>query len=195
VRAGQTIRMNSIYDGVRPHTRVMGIFIVYLAQQQRPNFDPGGPEECGGAPAGIQYGPGTNLAGRSGPIPYTIPLTGLDSNGNATTIEGPPGGFRRLKSGAVVTIGDRFFDRPNVRLRRGASLNYQFNSAELHNLTLANGPLGIGSPNLNGGRGFTQRFTRAGTYRFFCGLHPVQMSQRVIVTKKRKKHRRNRSSR
>jgi plastocyanin len=56
---------------------------------------------------------------------------------------------------------------------------------ELHNLTLANGPLGIGSPNLNGVRTYTQRFTRPGTYRLFCALHPVQMSQRVVVKKRR----------
>ena len=62
-----------------------------------------------------------------------------------------------------------------------------FSSTELHNLTLANGPLGIGSDNLNGNRVFSQKFTRTGTYNFFCGLHPVQMSQRVVVKKKKKR--------
>jgi plastocyanin len=188
VRNGQEIRLNSIYDGVRPHTRVMGIFVVYLAK------DPAGgatPQTCGGAPGDITYGPGTNLAGRPGPIPYRIPLTGLDENGNATTISGPPGAFRALRSGSTVDVGDRFFDIPNIRLRKGATLNYNFSGGELHNLTLANGPLGIGSPNLDANRDFSQRFTRVGTYRFFCGLHPTQMSQRVIVKQpKRRRQRR-----
>jgi len=182
VRDGQRIRLNSLYENTRPHTRVMGIYVVYIAEDQ-----PGGatPEYCGGAPGDTVYGSGTNLQGRSTPVPFKIPLTALDGDGDAVTIKGPPGRFRRLNSGATVTVGDRFFSRPNVRLRQGASLNYFFKSAELHNLTLANGPLGIGSPNLDGWRTYSQKFTRPGTYRFFCALHPVQMSQRVIVKKRR----------
>ena len=191
VTAGQKIRLNSIYDNVRPHTRVMGIFTVYLAEDRPDDIAPATPQACGGPPSDITYGPGTNLTGRPGPVPYRIPLTGLNSAGNAITINGPPGPFKRMKNGATVFVGDRYFGRPNVRIRRGSTLNYFFGSNELHNLTLANGPLGIGSPNLNANRVYSQKFTRAGTYRLFCGLHPVQMSQRVIV-KRKKKHRRNR---
>jgi plastocyanin len=187
VRNGQTIRLNSRYDNTRPHTRVMGIFVVYLAAQQASDPEP---QLCGGAPPDIDYGSGTNQQGRPGPVPFRIPLTGIGPGGVAIDIKGPPGKFKRLKSGATVTIGDRFFSQPNIVLRRGAKLNYLFQSAELHNLTLANGPLGIGSPNWNLGRGFTQRFRRPGVYRFFCGLHPTQMTERVIV-KERRHHRRS----
>lgn len=51
----------------------------------------------------------------------------------------------------------------------------------LHNVTLANGPLGFASLNLGAGAGFTQRLKRRGTYRLFCSLHPVQMQQVVKV--------------
>jgi plastocyanin len=51
---------------------------------------------------------------------------------------------------------------------------------------LANGPLGIGTDNLDINSVYKKRFKRPGTYRFFCSLHPVQMSQRVIVSKDRK---------
>ncbi len=106
---GQRIRLNSVYDDTQPHTRVMGIMVVYVAPDQ-----PGGPspQECGGAPADITYGPGTNLPGRAGPVPFTVPLTGLDANLNAVTIDGPPGKFAELNSGDTVTVGDRFFSRP-----------------------------------------------------------------------------------
>ena len=89
-----------------------------------------------------------------------------------------------------MNVPDRSFGLPNVTLRRGGSLSYVFSDNELHNLTLANGPLGIGSPNLDGGRNFTQKFTRVGTYRFFCGLHPTQMQQRVVVKKPKRRNRR-----
>jgi len=183
VTDGQRIRLNSLYDNKQPHTRVMGIYVVYIAED--PPAAPA-PQTCGGAPGDTTFSSGTNgVEGRTTPVPFKIPLTGLNAAGDAVTIKGPRGRFKRLRSGATVTVGDRFFKRPNVRLKVGSKLTYNFFSKELHNLTLANGPMGIGSPNLNGARTFTQRFTRPGKYRFFCGLHPVQMSQRVIVKRKK----------
>ena len=57
-----------------------------------------------------------------------------------------------------------------MRVRRGQSLNWHFSGADLHNLTLRMA-LGIASPDLNVNRDFDVRFTRPGTYRFFCALH------------------------
>jgi plastocyanin len=182
VAHGQTIRLNSIYDNLQPHTRVMGIFITYVDENEP--GDPA-PDPCAGAPNDIVYGPGTNLPGRSQPPPFTVPLTGLDQFGNAIEIDGPPGAFKTLASGANITVGDRFFSEKNVEITPGTTLNYNFAGTEAHNLTLANGPLGIGSPNYGPGYEpngtYSQTFSRPGTYRFFCGLHPVQMSQRVVV--------------
>ena len=56
----------------------------------------------------------------------------------------------------------------------------------MHNITLANGPAGIASDNLNAGRGFWAHFPKKGTYNFFCSLHPVQMHERVVVKGKKK---------
>ena len=182
VGAGGKVRLNSLYDNSKPHTRVMGIFLVYLAP---PNPGPP-PQSCDPLPGDVQTF-ATDQPGRiGGPIPYTIPLTGLNQQGEAITIDAPPGKLKRAKSGSLVEVKDRFFGKPNVRLNKGDKLTYLFAGTELHNVTLANGPLGIGSDNLNGNRAFTQKFTRTGTYRMFCGLHPVQMSQRVVVKKKKK---------
>ena len=135
----------------------MGIYVVYVAEDE-----PGGSGSAGlrRRPRRHQYRPGHQARGPPDPVPFRIPLTGLDTAGHAVEIKGPPGRFRRLRSGANVRVGDRFFSRPNIRLRQGARLNCTFRGAELHNLTLANGPMGIGSPNLTGGRIYTQRFTR-----------------------------------
>ena len=183
VHAGETIRLNSIYDNSLPHVRVMGIMVVYLAP------DPGVTENCGAVPNWNVLK--TNQPGRTGPVPFKIPLTGLDDNGQATTINAPPGRIQKAGINTVIPVGDRFFGVPNLRVRQGSWLTWQFNGTELHNLTLANGPLGIGTDNLDGGRTFTQKFGRPGTYRFFCALHPVQMQERVIVTPK-KKHKKKR---
>jgi plastocyanin len=157
----------------------MGIMIVYFAP------DSSVTQNCGPIPDWEILR--TNQPGRPGPIPFTIPLTGLDANGQATTINAPPGPIRNAGRNTVIPVGDRFFGAPNLRVRQGSHLTWQFNSAELHNVTLANGPLGIGSDNLDGGRTFTEKLNRPGTYRFFCALHPVQMQERVIVTPKKKK--------
>lgn len=183
INAGETIRLNSIYDDSEPHVRVMGIMIVYLAP------DSSVTQNCGPIPNWEVLK--TDQPGRPGPIPFTIPLTGLDQNGQATTINAPPGKLQNAGSNTIVPVGDRFFGDPNLRVRKGAFVTWQFSGAELHNVTLANGPQGIGSPNLNGGRGFTEHLTRPGTYRFFCALHPVQMQERIVVTSKKPKKKRH----
>jgi len=180
VHAGETIRLNSTYDNSLPHVRVMGILVAYLAP------DAAVTQNCGPVPGWEVLK--TSQPGRPGPIPFTIPLTGLDANGQATAINAPPGPIEKAGKNTVIPVGDRFFGAPNLRVRQGSWLTWQFNGSELHNVTLANGPLGIGTDNLDGGRIFTQKFNRPGTYRFFCALHPVQMQERVIVTPKKKKH-------
>jgi Plastocyanin len=182
IHAGETLRLNSIYDDSQPHVRVMGILVAYFAA------NPSVTQNCGPIPNWEILR--TDQPGRSGPIPFTIPLTGLDANGQATPINAPPGQLQNASSGTVVPVGDRFFGDPNLRVRQGSSLTWQFGGQELHNLTLANGPEGIGSDNLDGNRTYTQKFSRPGTYRFFCALHPTQMQERVVVTgkKKHKKH-------
>jgi plastocyanin len=100
-----------------------------------------------------------------------------------------------VRDGTQIDVGDRFFSRSNVRIRPGDDLSWRFSSSsELHNVTLANGPEGFASDNLDRGRRFSARFTRPGTYSFFCALHPVQMTERVVV-KKVKKKKRKRSKR
>ena len=174
VAAGERVRLSSHYDNQNPHTRVMGIMVMYVVH------DPAVTEPCGPLPNDIGY-QATDQPGRSGLVRFRIPLTGLDSYGNAVTIRKPAGRNRPVANGATIKVGDRFFSKPNVVVRPGARLNWLFEGLELHNLTLANGPVGIGSPNLDGDRNFSRRFGRRGTYNFFCAIHPVSMHQRVVV--------------
>ncbi|HEX6115648.1 MAG TPA: plastocyanin/azurin family copper-binding protein [Solirubrobacterales bacterium] len=174
VEAGQTIRLNSEYENSRPHTRVMGINVVYFAE------DPSVTDGCGPLPTDVQkYG--TSQPGTHAPVPFEVPLTGLDDDGNAIEIGAPPGKLERMREGGTVTVGDRFFSEPNIEVRKGAEIEWDFKGSELHNVTLANGPVGIGSPNLDDGRTYSRKLKKKGTYRLFCALHPVQMQERVVV--------------
>lgn len=196
VEGGTRVRLNSLYDNERPHTRVMGIFVVFVDENPGTSLNAPVNGACASLPTDTQT-LATDQPGRRGaPPPFKIPLTGLDTSvspPHAIKISAPPGKLKRVKNGATIEVGDRFFSKPNVEIRAGAALNYKFTGVpsssleSLHNLTLATGPFGIGSPNLDGGRVYKQRFKRPGTYRFFCGLHPTQMQQRVVVEPKARK--------
>jgi plastocyanin len=87
-----------------------------------------------------------------------------------------------VASGSTIKVGDNYFKLPNVRVPSGAQLTWRFDTKLLHNVTLADGPRGFSSVNLNAGRSFSQSFSVPGTYRLFCALHPVQMTETVTVT-------------
>ncbi|MDP9189116.1 MAG: hypothetical protein M3O25_07695 [Actinomycetota bacterium] len=180
VRQGETVRLNAIYDNSRPHTRVMGIEQIYVDHSAPVT------QNCAPLPSDVlTLGP--TLGGRAASPAFTVPLTGLDSAGNAVTLKKPAGKLRKVAGGSVLGVGDRFFKQPNVRIYPKKGLRWQFDGNELHNITLANGPAGIASDNLDRGRRFWAHFPKKGTYNFFCSLHPVQMHERVVVKSNKKK--------
>ena len=177
VKAGQRIRLTSRYDNSRPHTRVMGIHLVYLAPGEVI-------EDCAAPPTDVVEVQPAQVRGerfRTKTPKFTVPLTGVDSKGRAVSISRPPGKTRVVRNGATIKARDSYFSIPNVALRKGQRLNWSFGSPTLHNVTLANGPRGFSSGNLNDGRRFGVKFKVPGTYRLMCTLHPVGMTQTVTV--------------
>jgi plastocyanin len=179
VAKGERVRLTADYDGQRPHTRVMGISMIYVA--------PGKVAKCGKPPGDVQHFQPAELRGlpyRKRTPKFTVPLTGLDKNGNAQTIEQPPGARQPLANGSTISVGSHFFGPPNAAVAPNTTLRWKFNSTGydgLHNVTLASGPRGFASPNLNDGRTYKFTFRTPGKYKIFCGLHPVQMQQTVLV--------------
>jgi plastocyanin len=49
-----------------------------------------------------------------------------------------------------------------------------------HDVTVVGGPVGFSAPWTTSGV-FRHRFTKAGTYRLFCSLHPAKMVQQITV--------------
>jgi plastocyanin len=174
VNKGEALRLNSVYDNSRPHVRVMGIMVAYFAP------DPTITTDCGPIPDDVEVHV-TDRPGRHQPVKYRIPIYNLDDSGEAVRVKAPPGDLETVPSGTMIDVANRTFDQPNIEILAGQTLNWQFDGGEPHNVTLANGPVGIGSPNLNGGSTFSKVLQKPGTYRLFCSLHPVQMTQRVVV--------------
>jgi plastocyanin len=177
VAAGQRLRLTANYDNSLPHTRVMGISMVYIAPSSEPV------DGCGPLPTDAAVFQ-TPLPHRTQTPRFKVPIVGIGPDGKARNIEHPPGRTVALKSGASIGVRSLFFTRRNVRVRRGSRLSWVFRTAggpdDLHNVTLANGPRGFASPNRTKGK-FSYRFRRAGRYQIFCALHPVLMTETVTV--------------
>jgi plastocyanin len=171
---GEQIIAESHYDGEFPHPRVMGIDHVYMA------FDRKVQTGCAPLPRDLTN---TNrqVPGRRDPPYGPVPLTGTGPEGLAQTIERPQGDLTSLPDSATIEVRGSVFQYPNLSIPLGASLTWNFFDGIRHNVTLANGPEGLSSPDLRAGAGFTHHFTRPGTYRLFCTLHPIYMHQVVDV--------------
>jgi copper binding plastocyanin/azurin family protein len=176
--AGEKVLLKSEYDASLPHTRVMGISVVFLAP------DPSVTTPCGTHPKDFAALP--TPAGRRLPPPFRVPIVGRRGN-RAVNIKAPPGKRVRLGRRGTIGVGDLYFRRPNVTLPAGGTLTWRFDGDTLHNITLANGPRGFSSPNLSKGRTYRKKLTVPGTYQLFCGLHPVDMTATVKVVPRRRK--------
>src|SRR5205085_3890257 len=89
----------------------------------------------------------------------------------------PRGPVRHVRS---TWVGDYAFGTQRVSIVRGATFTWRFVGSVAHDVTLASGPIGFASPDLTRGT-YSFRFTRRGTYRLFCSLHPSRMTQIVKV--------------
>lgn len=175
VGAGEPLRVTADYDAELPHVRAMGIMHIYI--HHKPDVQPG----CAELPDDVQS-IGTDTPGRSLPPKIQVPLTGLDSEGRAVTISRPPGPVRRFRGrAATVQVRDFSFNLRNISVPLGARVRWRFFDRASHNVSLANGPLGFASRNTHRGGSYSRTFTKPGTYRLFCTLHPVEMTQNVVV--------------
>ena len=151
----------------------MGIMLVYIAP------DPSVPRECAPLPTDVTVQRGNRPGRRATPL-VQVPINGPRRGGGIGPISRPPG--RPVFLGrSPIESRDFYFEPANAVVPQGASVLWRFWGDTLHTVTLANGPQGFASPNLSDGRVFRHRFTKPGTYRLYCSLHPVEMTSTVRV--------------
>ena len=153
VAKGDRLRINAVYDNSAPHTRAMGIMLLFLA--------PGAVERCGATPA-----LDVDLGRPSAPPAFSMPLP-----------RAPKGKVSRATS---TVVGEFQYGAERVVLKRGHHVH-----VALHGLAPARRH-GRRRPRrllraVDAERHFTHRFTKAGTYRLFCSLHPSKMVQQITV--------------
>jgi plastocyanin len=175
VRPGERLKVTSLYDGRRPHMRVMGIAHVYLAADRSA---PGG---CAPAPRDVQVLGPSFSGGRARPPVIRLVLARLGRDGRARRISRPPGRVLVKRGGATVVVESYSFGPANLSIRRGASVRWRFRAPTQHDATLASGPRGFAGPYSRRGASYRHRFTVPGRYRIYCSLHPAYMSQYIRV--------------
>ena len=170
---GEKLRVTAVYDGSRPHMRVMGISHVYLAA------DKSVPRGCAPPPTDTET-LSPDFDGREDPPPVRLTLAQWRGSGKAKIIERPAGSFNRTGGDARVLVDNFSFDPPLLSVPRGATLNWAFRDRYIHNATVVRGPRGFATPTVKG-RDARYRFRVPGEYRLYCSIHPVLMSQVVKV--------------
>ena len=174
VRKGERLRVTATYDDAYPHTRVMAIMHLYVYQH------PVRRQACAPLPRDLRSEL-VHTPGRREPPHVTVPLTGLDRAGHAHRIAKPPGPTLVVGGDAQIGVHNFRFGVPNLSVPVGARVLWRFDDDVSHNVTVANGPAGFSSYNLHRGGSFSRRLTRPGVYRFYCSLHPVQMTASIAV--------------
>ena len=153
VAKGQKLRLAAVYDNQAPHTRAMGIMLLWLA--------PGAVEGCGATPP-LEI----DLGNPSAPPPFSMPLP-----------RAPTG---KVSSATSTFVGDFRYGAERILLQRGQTFTWRFRGQFQHDVTVVGGPVGFSAPWTQTGV-FKHRFTKAGTYRLFCSLHPAKMVQQITV--------------
>lgn len=174
VRKGERLRVTSVYDGERPHVRVMGIWHLYLAP------DPAVRRACRPLPRDVQNAL-PSVPGRTEPPAVSVPLTGLDAAGRAISIDRPAGPIATGGRRVDLRVDDLAYRVRNLSVPLDATVRWHFHGSSYHDVTLANGPIGFASRWSLRGDTFSRRFTKPGTYRLFCSLHPIAMTQVIDV--------------
>ncbi|MBC7911293.1 MAG: cupredoxin family copper-binding protein [Pyrinomonadaceae bacterium] len=84
----------------------------------------------------------------------------------------------------TVTIKNFQFTPKNVTVKVGSTVTW-LNKEGTHTVTADNGS--FQSPNLSADKSYSHKFTKAGTYRYYCSFHGgaggADMSGTVTVTK------------
>jgi hypothetical protein len=166
VTKGQRLEITANYDNSSLHTRVMGIMGLY--------FVPNASVTGGCAPLPDRQTYSTTEPGRPDPPRFKVPLA-----------RKPRGDFRPVRGRGTIEVADFRYAGQRLRVSSGTALRWKFEGGYLHNVTVANGPRGFSSPNLDSGRTFRARLETPGTYQLFCTLHPTLMTGEIRVSGRR----------
>ena len=134
---------------------------------------------CGGSgdhPAGaaLKASPGSSLPGLPGDAPPPS-MAGMNMSAPPSVAGDQPVG------GNIVAIKNFAFAPASLSVKAGTKVTWTNQDSDAHTVTSAGSGGPLGSKALNTGDTFSFTFTKAGTYRYLCTIHPF-MTATVTVT-------------
>jgi plastocyanin len=85
-----------------------------------------------------------------------------------------------LSASTQAKLEDSFFRPGKITIKRGAKVTWKWTGYLVHNVTVKKGPVKFHSRDLTHGASFSHVFTKKGSYRLVCTLHPG-MTETVLV--------------
>jgi plastocyanin len=111
---------------------------------------------------------------------YRQPMYGAQAGAPAAaTVPAAPAPADAAAESAEVSISQMQFMPARVVVKKGAKVTWLQQDQMPHNVTASNGS--FGSDTLTGGGSFTKTFDEAGTFSYYCGLHPSMRGEVVVV--------------
>ncbi len=83
-------------------------------------------------------------------------------------------------STASVEIKDFAFNPATLTISKGTTVTWTHNDTAPHTVTENNNV--FNSPTLTKGQTFSYTFNEAGTFDYYCSIHPTRMKGKVVVT-------------
>jgi plastocyanin len=83
----------------------------------------------------------------------------------------------------TVTLGDSFFAPSSKTIARGTTVRFKWIGRKRHNVKKTRGPGAGFKSRTTRARGvnYAKRFTKRGTYRMICTIHPETMRLKLAV--------------
>ena len=93
------------------------------------------------------------------------------------------GGIATGAPKATVKLGDNFFSPTEKSVTAGTKVRFQWTGNHRHNVTKSSGPGAAFASRTTrtDGVNFAKPFTKTGTYRLICTIHPTQMRLKLTV--------------
>jgi plastocyanin len=173
IARGDRLRITSRYSNEAPHSAVMGIMHLYVAPGPKPA------ERCPPPPGDIETHRLVST-GRTGPPLVSPELSQLGVDGIARPVADLTGPIAVVAGDAAVKVRNAVFAPRRLSVPSGAVVRWRFGDPVQHDVTLASGPRAFASAYTVRGV-YRKRLSVPGTYRIFCSLHPVTMSQTIEV--------------
>lgn len=106
-----------------------------------------------------------------------LACTGASNSGAKSTTP-----QKATAAAAIVNVGDNFYSRSSVTIKKNKRVKFQWVDTDHdHNVTTKSGPSSFHSKTEDGDFLYSKKFTKKGTYKLHCTIHPDSMKVTVRV--------------